>query len=254
MGWAASKVHEFEVSAAATIKSKLTGEHALVKVEAQPNIAWGSVAKATIMAENFSLDALPLYTEPKRAKSGQLDHLILDLTNFRLRGLRIAQLKADIPNSKFDLGLALGKKELRLSRSGVGLGSVKVEEKDLADFIVRKFGEIKRCTVRVYNDIVWVDGYGEFLIVKSNFTVIAHLKPVDGTKLVLTDAKIYFDWVRADEFAAKTLLKTLNPVVDLKKDLGLLDAVEVETVTCRNGVVIASGKTKIPELPAENTR
>lgn len=253
-GFTSGQVARFERAAAMEIGSRLQGERKQVKVEAQPDLAWGSLHKASISARDFSLDGLPLYTEPWRSQKGRLGSLELALADFRLRGLRIQKLEASIPGCRFDLSLALNKREFRLSRSGVGTGTVTVAEADLAEWINAKYAEIKRCTVKVDRDVVWVEGYGEFLIVKTNFTVIAKLKAVDGTKLTLHDAKIYFDWVRADPLAAQTLLKTLNPVVDLDKDLGLADAIKVTDIRLRDGVVRASGLTKIPVAPAENIK
>ena len=66
-------------------------------------------------------------------------------------------------------------------------------------------------------------------------------------------ARITFDGVPADPMAAKVLLDVMNPVVDLDDDLGLYGAVNVETIRAENGLMIASGRTQIPEKPAENT-
>ena len=70
---------------------------------------------------------------------------------------------------------------------------------------------------------------------------------------MLDRARITFDGVPADPMAAKVLLDVMNPVVDLDDDLGLYCAVNVETIRAENGLMIASGRTQIPEKPAENT-
>lgn len=242
----------FERSAEADIRSRLQGDQVLVSVRLEPELSLNTLRRATIRASRFSLDGLPLFTEPKRSKAGRLKELRLELTDFTLRGLKIRRLEAVIPDCRFDLGLALARKGLRLSQSGTGVGTVEIGEKELAAWIDRKYAEIKGCTVRVDRDVVWVEGYGEFLIVKSNFQVISKLQAVGGTKLTLTDAKIYFDWQRAEPSAAKVLLQTLNPVVDLAKDLALYDAVNVSSIRLRDGFVRASGKTRIPLLPADH--
>ena len=66
-------------------------------------------------------------------------------------------------------------------------------------------------------------------------------------QLTLTNAKVWFDWRKADDFATQTLLKSLNPVVDFDKDLGLMDAIKVDKIRLENGVLEATGKTRIPE-------
>lgn len=250
IGFAGATHADFERSAASDIKSRLEGEQAQVAVRAElDGSRLGGIATAEITARDFSLQGLPLFTEPDRSQKGRIRHLKMALSDFTLRGLKVAELKADIPDCRFDLDLALKHKELRLSRSGVGEGYVKIHQSNLADWIVRKYAEIKTCDVDASRGTVLVSGYGEFLIVKTNFKVLAKLTAVDGTKLMLTDARIWFDGIRADALASQTLLKTLNPVVDLNRDLGLYDAVSVEKIDARNGFVTASGKTKIPVRP-----
>ncbi len=254
--WAGEEEKRFERAAAAEIAERLTGAEKKVSVNVRPNGlggAWGDLELATITASDFSLKGLPLFTEPERSRSGKVGTLQLRLSDFVLGGLRVESLWADIPDCRYDFGLARSEKKIRLSQSGTGTGVVRILEQDLADYIVRKYAEIKRCTVKVEKGFVWVEGYGEFLIVKSEFTVIAKIEVVDGTKLVLTQPKIYFDWRRAEPVAAEALLKSLNPVVDLRKDLGLFDAVMVESVSLEDGVLEARGKTKIPVRPAENS-
>ena len=212
-------------------------------------ILWGALDNATISAKNFDIQELPLFVEPTRSKAGRCGNLKLNLTNFKLRGLRVESLEASIPACRYDRTLALTKRSFRLSRSGVGIGTVKILESDLGSFILKKFHEIKSVSVRVLNGIVWVEGVGEFLIVKSGFTVIAELQPIGGSKLQLSNAKVWFDWRRADDFSAQTLLKTLNPVVDFDKDLGLYGAINVKKVTLEDGVLTATGETKIPTKP-----
>ncbi|MDI9641343.1 LmeA family phospholipid-binding protein [Kamptonema cortianum] len=245
----------FERKAASEIESKLQNVRGDVSVNVTGNglaAAWGDLSSATITAHGFSLDSLPLFTEPERSRAGKIGTLSLRLSDFTLRKLRIESLDADIPDCRYDFGLAKSRGLIRLSHSGTGVGTVRILEQDLAEYLVKKYHEIKRCTVRVDRGFVWVEGYGEFIIVNSNFTVIAKLQVEDGTKLMLVQPKIYFDWVRTDAFTTGALLKTLNPVVDLREDLGLHDAVYVREIQLQAGVLTASGDTKIPLLPTDN--
>jgi hypothetical protein len=242
----------FEHKAAADILAKVVDGKGRFEVKVQPSLLGGITGEldsATISGSEFTLDELPLFTEPDRSTSGKIGDLRLRLTDFTLRRLRVAELQANIPGCRYDFGLAKGKGLIRLSRSGDGEGFVKLREKDLADYLMKKFHEIKRCTVKLDGNTVWVEGYGEFIIVNTDFAVIADLGIEDGTKLVLQNAKVYFDWLRADGPAVDGLLKTLNPVVDLKKDLGLFDAVYVEKIKIHQGILTASGRTKIPVRP-----
>src|SRR5262249_41423786 len=154
--------------------------HAQVQVTVEPDglgVLWGALDRATIRASDFSVEGLPLFVEPERSRAGRCGNLTIDLINFRLKGLRVDSLHASIPACRYDRGLALRSKTVRLSKSGLGTGTVRVLQNDLGDFILRKFHEIKRVSVKADRGVVWVEGYGEFLIVKSNFTVIADLRP-----------------------------------------------------------------------------
>ncbi len=103
--------------------------------------------------------------------------------------------------------------------------------------------------MRIFDDVVWIEGTGTFLIAKTNFAVIASLSPGDGYRLNLHNAKVYFDWKRADPELVKVVLKVLNPVIDISTDLGLLDALTVQEIRLRDGVLTASGTARIPVKP-----
>lgn len=253
-GLGGAGMRRFERKAAADLAAQLHGGRAHVEVQAKVNgpagALLGDLQSASIRASGFSTPGLPLFVEPERSQKGRIGELRLELTDFKLAGLRVERLEATIPECRYDFALALSQGQVRLSRSGEGTGYVRVNERDLEDWILRKFHEIKRVWVRVDKDRVWVEGYGEFLIMKTGFAVIADLVPEDGTRLALANAKVYFGWRRAEPETARVLLEALNPVVDLPKDLGLYDAIHVERIRLRDGAVEAWGRTRVPERPA----
>jgi len=246
-------VRHFEALAAQDIKSKLHGEHAVVTVHTVPHGLFGHLSgdlnRVTITARNFATDGLPLFTEPDRSKQGKARRVDIALEDFTLAGLHVDSLDASIPNCRFDFPLAKRKGKIRLSESGTGTGAVTINAPDLEGFILAKFHEIKRVSVHLDNGRAIVEGYGEFIVVKANFSVDAQLVAVDGTKLSLADCKISLDNHPATPEAADALLRTLNPVVDLDKDLHLYDTIKVDKIELANEKLIASGATKIPVLP-----
>jgi len=248
-------VRRFESLAARDIKSKLTGPDVEVRVRTVPHGLLGHLSgdldKVTISAAHFTTQGLPLFTEPDRSKSGKARHVNIALTDFNLAGLRIDSLDASIPNCRYDFGLARKKGQIRLSESGTGNGSVVILAPDLEKFILAKFHEIKRVTVHLLNGRVTVDGYGEFLVVKANFRVDAQLVAANKTQLSLADTHIIFDDKPATDEASAALLQTLNPVVDLDKDLHLYGAIQVESVSLDQDRLVALGATTIPALPTK---
>lgn len=255
LGWgvANKELRRFENIAAMDLLSALDGPEKQLTVRTKPEGPFGPAfadfARGTIIASKFSTEGLPLFTDPDLAKTGTLRKLELRLSDFTLRGLQVETLEATIPNCKFDRNLALRHQQIRLSRSGVGTGFVRVRQESLEPFILKKVREIKRVKVKLDRGKAWVEGYGEFLVAKTEFLVVADLSIEDGTKLNLTNARVILGWQKADDLAKKVLLDALNPVVDLRKDLELYDAVYLRDIELKDGYLKASGDTKIPDRP-----
>lgn len=252
-GFGKIAVRQFEIAAAKDILTNLSGPAAKVDVQTKLNGIiggpLGDIKEATIRASEFQTAGLPLFTEPWRSKKGLVRNLKIELSNFELGKLRVESLSASIPDCRYDYSLATRRKVIRLSKSGVGTGTVRLRAKDLEAFILKKFAEIKKVAVRIEKDKVFVDGYGEFVIVRTNFSVIATLGSPDGKTLELQNARIFFDDKPAEEAARKVLLETLNPVVDLNKDLKLHDAISIQGIRLFEGFLEAWGATRIPDSP-----
>jgi hypothetical protein len=252
-GFAGREVRSFERAAAADIASRLQGDSKEVKVGVELDgpfrAATGRLAVATITARNFSLESLPLFTEPERSKKGRVDVLRLRLYDFNLRGLRIQELSADINDCRYDYNLAIREKKVRLSKSGFGPGYARVDAKALEDFILHKYSEIKSIKVQLKKYKVFVEGTGDFLLFKSNFYVIADLVPRNGTELWLENTIVFMDGVRVRDGSERALLQALNPVIDENKDLKLYGALRMERVAIHDGYLELFGTATIPELP-----
>lgn len=251
-GAGSMEVRRFEASAAEQIKAQLQGEP---KVSIQTKLSGiidgplGDLKMVSIRAEHFTTEGLPLFVEPERSKKGRIQELRLELRDFTLRGLRMDSLVANIPECRYDYSLAIRKRQVVLSKSGEGTGRVRILEADLASYILHKFKEIKSVEVRVADDKVRVAGRGVFLLIETDFEVIARLTSPEGKTLELSESRIFFDGKPAGSGSSKAVLQTLNPVVDLDKDLGLHGAIKVEGVKLQNGVLEAWGTTRIPTRP-----
>ncbi len=243
----------FEHHAAHDIRQTLKGDHVEVRIDTRAvglEATSGHFKRVTIEASHFSTSGLPLFTEPGLSRSGKIDDLRIVLHDFNLRKLHIQELSSSIPNCRYDFGLAARKNRIRLSESGSGLGKVQIRQSDLEAFILSKYSSIKTVHVELSGGKAHVWGYGEFIVIRTNFDVVASLAPIGGDKLALADAVITFDGHPADDLSKKALLDTLNPVVDLNRDLGLYGAISVTNVNLENGELDAEGITKIPEHPS----
>jgi hypothetical protein len=252
-GFGSVTVRQFESAAAADIRSRLEGPaHVTVKTTLTGlRPLSGDIHRVTISASRFSTPQIPLFTEPERSQRGILRELRIELSDFSLAGLRVERLEAVIPDCRFDLDLALRRKQMRVSRSGVGTGEVTILAADLERFLVHKIREIKEARIRLEDDLVQVEGYGEFVIVKSEFKVTGRLYSPDGSTIELRDAEVSFRDRPADELSRKVLLEALNPIVDLDRDLKLFGAVRLQGMRLHDNVLRAWGATQIPVRPPE---
>lgn len=248
--FAGRELRSFERAAAAEIANRLSGPGKKVELYADfagpINLLAGHISTARITARDFTVDGLPLFTEPERSKRGVIDTLQIRLYNFTLRGLRIEELRSDIRQSRYDLGLAMKQKKVRLSKSGTGPGYVRVNAKALEDFILLKYSEIKSIKVTLRKYKLFVEGFGDFVLFKSNFYVISDLKPYNGTQLYLDNAIVFLDGRRVRDGSERALLNNLNPVIDEDKDLRLFGALKIEKVKIREGYLELEGASSIP--------
>lgn len=251
-GIGAATVRGFESSASKEIASKLEGDHKQVRLSVTyPGLLspmLGEVGTATIKASQFRTEGLPLFTEPKRSKKGTIQLLKLDLSDFYLRDLRCEHFYAEIPECRFDFALAASKRRIRLSKSGLGTGSVEIKVRDLAPYILKKYAEIKSVEVTTDGRWIRVQGYGQFLVLNAGFDVKARLT-TNGKQLLLSDCIIRIDNKETDADSEKALIDTLNPVIDFAKDLDLYDAVDAKDVKISGESITVTGSVKIPDLP-----
>lgn len=247
-GAGAILVRDFERAAAKDIRGKLQGDQAYVHLKVSyPGLlspAIGEIGTAKIIAGKFKCDGLPLYTEPKRSKKGTIESLELELTDFVLRDLRCESFRAQIPNCRFDFALARSKKQVRLSQSGIGSGTVEILAKDLPPFILKKYREIKSVEVSLDEGRVRVKGRGEFLVLTADFEISARLV-TNGAQLLLKDAVVRLDGKPADADSQEALMNAINPIIDFDRDLDLYDSVLAKEVDVLSDRIKVSGDVKV---------
>lgn len=253
-GIGSATIRNFESAAARDIGSKLEGDSKIVRISASyPGLlspAIGEVGTAKIEASHFSCEGLPLFTEPKRSKKGSIQKLEIDLRDFVLRDLRCEAFHAEIPNCRFDFALAASQKKIRLSRSGLGTGTVDILVRDLAPFIKKKYAEIREVEVSEDHGWIVVKGKGQFLVLNATFEVKARVG-TNGKQLLLKDSIVRIDGKEPDEESTNALLNTLNPVIDFARDLDLYDAVDAKSVEVHDYRIQVQGRVKIPDLPSD---
>lgn len=251
-GVGSSEVRKFENAAAKDISSRLQGDAKQVKVRTKldPFQAIGGRLKSgTITASQFSTDGLPFFTQPDGSKRGRLDELKIQLTDFELTGLRVKRLESRIPDCRFDFGLAQRKGQIRLTKSGVGTGSVELEQEALKEFVLKRFPTISKLSVNLEKGQATFEGTGRFVAFQADFRLVGQLVSLDGNTIVLHGAKVYVGGQEGNAVVTKAILDLLNPVLDLDKDLKLHGAIRIQKLELEKGTLKASGVAQVPDQP-----
>jgi len=249
---AEAELTRFEREAAAEVASHLERtDKTVVIVDVTPlgvaESLRGEVAHVSIAARAFSVQGLPLFTEPQLARTGTIRSLEITLHDFNLRGLQVEELRARLSRCRYDFGLARSRRVLRLTKSGEGTGYVRVSERSLERFILHKYRNINRVSVRLDGGRILVSGQGDFGLVQAEFLVLAQIRQRNGTQLVLENARVVLDGMRVDAATARGFLEAINPVIDENRDLRLNSAMTIEEVRIRDGFIELFGTARVPE-------
>ena len=243
------EIETLEHAAETQLAARLAGQQKVVQVNARPagfGVIWGEVSELDISAHSFEVDQIPFFAEPTYSQAGKIKKLTMNLREFNLAGLEVASLNATIPDCRYDFAAARDHKLFRLTRSGAGTGSVSVTQDALADYLVSRYKEIERATVKIEKDHAWVEGYVNLGFFKSEFAVVSKLAARNGSEIVFDNPKIYFDWIRTDEIGTRAITSFLDPIIDLNDDLGLFGAMDIQTLTLESGLLTASGTVSVP--------
>ncbi len=253
IGIGGNTVHQFERRASNDIKRLFRSPTARVRtrltIDGPINGAFGTLRSAQVLAENFNIPALPLFVEPWRPKSGWIQKLQLDFSNFSLAGLHVQRLTAEIPDCRFDLREARRTKSVRLSQSGVGDATIVLAISDMEAFAKHKFREIKEIKLEFFGRKVLAKGRGSLLGRDAQFEILGEYSIENGRKVTLTNSKIWLDGHRANPTIASAMQRLFSPLVHLDRDLKLFGAFDAKSIQVVGERVWITGSMRIPNLP-----
>lgn len=241
-------LRDIERTAAREIQQRVGGGEIRVKIEPDyGGLSQGRLKKLTVYAKNFTLNGLPFTLEPERPQSGLIKQFILLMENANLRGLRAETACATIPDIAYDKSLALSKRIFRLSATGTGACEIVVNERDLAAYILRKYAPaIRSVEVQITPEQTTVQGSMLLLTSEVRFRAVGKLAPRDGRYLDLAEVQIQIEGANLPPQSANLLRQFLNPIIDIDRDLGLHDGMQIDEVVSEPGKMKAKGKVWIP--------
>ncbi len=240
-------VREWEKTAERELQSVIGGTVTLRIQPDEKGILQGRLKRLVVDAKEFTLNGFPFTLEPNRPRSGHIRNFILRMESASFRGLRAETAYAEIPDVYYDRDLALSKRIFRLCGTGIGNAVIVVNEQDLANYIVRKYAPyLREVTVDITPEQTTVQGQAVFFGSVVRFYAVGRLAPREGVYLDLAEASLEIEGGELPPQSMELLRQWLNPIIDLNRDLGIYDGLEIDTVLSEEGRMRALGKVWIP--------
>jgi hypothetical protein len=244
VAFAGCEQRQLEREAASRIRNGLNGGSAKVEVTFRLGLEslGGNLPSAKISASRFSTVGLPFHLNSDASQRGRIRRLHVDLKDFSLSGLHVQDLHATIPECRFDLRKALDG-AIILSRAGSGPVKVILSAADIESFAQHKYPFLTRLQLDLTGPKVSASGTANLFGIPMSFQLSGDLVVENGSRFVLKNGR---SSINGKPSADEGLLKAINPILDLDRDLALEGAVRLETVTVSGGLVIGTGSGTIP--------
>lgn len=208
------------------------------------------LASVRIDGTNQRSAHLPFYVFPRPGWKGSIEHLRITLSSYWLAGLPVSLFEADIPGVTYDLGHALYRARLVLRGAGSGSAHVHISPDGLRVFILKKFQKtLSDVIVLINNKKIVASGQIKFLGPPTPFRAVGRLKARDGRYLDLVEPDLVIGGRSVDPVMATTLLRQINPVLDIYEDLGLKGYFEIDNVEIGETEVVINGVATLPQAP-----
>lgn len=200
-----------------------------------------------VYGDDVSSDRLPFVAIPRRGWKGSIRHLRLHLTRIHLAGLPVDSFYADIPDVRYDLGHALYKDRLVIRSAGEGPARVAIGSESLRTYILRKYSNLMDSVVVAFEPPrVIISGSITILGKRSSFSAAGQLRARDRRFVDIVDPSVQLGGVATSELFNQTLLRQINPVLDIERDLHLKGYFEISDVQVKMSGIVVDGTARVP--------
>ncbi len=243
-------VHTVKTRAEQNIRA-LLGSKGAIHLHIAPNGFWGweqnRLREVDISASHVSLLTIPLQLYPHSGWRGDIDSMSLHLRRFTLQNLPVHSLIITIPHLTYDAGRAVLHGELQLRSAGTGTASIAIGANGLKEFILHKYpSRFENLHVQILSGKIALTGsinlIGEYVPIRSYY----QLNVQDGRYVYLVSPEIELNGSPTPSSLSASIVHSINPVLDLVKDLSLGGYFELKSVSIQTGRVLFHGLAFIP--------
>jgi hypothetical protein len=212
----------------------------------------GHAYRATISGGGFASDTLPFALEPGGGARARVRHLVLDLQNIVLRDLPIRSLQADIPFVELDGLRALFSGHITLRSAQEGRGVAIITEEGLAQFLQKRRSQFRNLEIRLFAGEAFVKMETVLLVAPTQVQARAKIGIAEGRFLNAIDAVVSVGGKPLPAALTEKLLRSLNPILDIDRDLGLRDWLYVTDAEIGEGILTVRARVTIPQKQRES--
>lgn len=199
-----------------------------------------------IEGQGFSTDSLPFTLQSGSGVRVHVRRLQIDFQDITLHNQSVRSFRADIPNVSLDLARAFFDERIILRSAGEGTGSAVISTDDLRAFIVRKYPQFQNVETRLTPGKVFVRVETVVLGTRALVEAEGTLASPDGVLVNLTAPILRYNGKEPTPAFAQTLLRSINPVLNINSDLGLNGFFLIREIEIGQGQITVRGRATIP--------
>ncbi len=220
--------------------------HADVKPKGLLGLLVGSSKETLVSGRHINFESSPFKISKGTGLRANVDLLKLDFNEISVRGIPVKSLHLEIPSVSLDVVRAFVDERIFVRSAGEGTGRTTVDEHGLEVFITKKYPQINSPKVTLADGRVRLQGKFTGFGIPSDLDAIGSLEIVDGRFANLVSTTITLNGKPVVGPFMQSMLKMVNPVIDVDKDLGMGGTFYALSVEIRNGAATVYGKATVP--------
>ena len=206
----------------------------------------GQASSVRVTGSGVVVDALPFEIKPGGGMHATVGKFYLDLSDVKLKSIPVQRFTAEIPSVSVDSDALIMRERMVMRSAGVGTTESTFRISDLQTYFAAKMGGMKDASVECVDGGLKIRTSMSFLGFPTAIEAFGKLNAVDGRYLVFNASRLTFNGADANPLFAKSMLDSINPVLDIQRDLGLGAYLALTDVETKEGAVIVKSKLTIP--------
>ncbi len=209
-------------------------------------LLFGQASTVFISGSGFKSDGFKFRVQRGSGLRAYVARLNLSFTDFTVRDVPVRRYVADFPSVSIDGARVIFDERIIMRTAGEGIAEATVGPEALAAIFARKFPQYKNVKIALRPGVVDVSAEANALGITTRVESSSSTALSEGRYVLLSASKVLVNGKEASPEFVKNLYKTINPAVDIYKDLGLGGYFYATRLDLEDGVLKVRGRALIP--------